>query len=109
MYDNRDNLLRTLHDNETVVAQVEIAIGILFFIVWMFVTAAIYNADAVQRTWTALSAGLLSFSFIFGNSIREVSPLCSQFSITLFTCSFVAVCCYLIYHLHDVLNVRAPC
>lgn len=72
MFDNRDSLLRTLRDNETVVAQVEIAIGILFFIIWMFTTAAIFNGEAVQQTWTALSAGLLSFSFIFGNSIREV-------------------------------------
>lgn len=72
VFDNRDSLLRTLRDNETVVAQVEIAIGILFFIIWMFTTAAIFNGEAVQQTWTALSAGLLSFSFIFGNSIREV-------------------------------------
>jgi hypothetical protein len=85
VFDNRDNLLRTLRDNETVVSQVEIAIGILFFVVWLFITAAIFDGGAVQRTWTALSAGLLSFSFIFGNSIREV------LSFVLFMSSFEAL------------------
>lgn len=72
VFQNRDSLLHTLKDNETVVAQVEYAIGVTLFIVWLFIAAAIFDAGAVQRTWTALSAGLLSFSFIFGNSIREV-------------------------------------
>jgi hypothetical protein len=72
VFQNRDSLLHTLKDNETVVSQVEAAIGTTLFIVWLFISAAIFDPVAVQRTWTALSAGLLSFSFIFGNSIREV-------------------------------------
>jgi hypothetical protein len=81
VFENRHNLLRTLRDSETVVAQVELVIGIVLFIIWLFITAAIFDGEAVQRTWTALSAGLLSFSFIFGNSIREVCltpQLCLQ-------------------------------
>jgi hypothetical protein len=73
-FQNRESLMHTLRDNATVVAQVEYAIGVTLFVVWLFITAAIFDAGAVQRTWTALSAGLLSFSFIFGNSIREVCP-----------------------------------
>jgi hypothetical protein len=72
VYENRKSLARTLMDNQTVVQQVENSIGIAFNIALLFIALAIFDAGAVQRTWTALSAGLLSFSFIFGNSIREV-------------------------------------
>jgi hypothetical protein len=72
VFQNRESLMHTLKDNETVVSQVESAIGVTLCIIWLFISAAIFDPAAVQRTWTALSASLLSFSFIFGNSIREV-------------------------------------
>ena len=55
--------------------QVQKAIWITLFIIWVFVVVAIFDAGSLQRTWTGLSAGLLSFSFIFGNSIRQVRCL----------------------------------
>eukprot|EP00892_Ulva_mutabilis_P011710 jgi/Ulvmu1/8911/UM005_0002.1 len=72
MHKDREVLAQTLLGNVAVVRQVEGAIGALFLIVWVFIAAAIFDPDAVQRTWTALSAGLLSFSFIFSNTIREL-------------------------------------
>lgn len=39
---------------------------------WVSITAAIFDPGAVQHTWTAPAAGLLSCSFVFSNSIREV-------------------------------------
>jgi hypothetical protein len=71
VFDNRRSLAKTLKDNETVVGQVEKAIWLTLFILWVFVTVAIFDAGSLQRTWTGLSASLLSFSFIFGNSIRQ--------------------------------------
>ena len=50
----------------------ERAIYITLMVILVLVVVAIFDAAALQRTWTGLSAGLLSFSFIFGNSIRQV-------------------------------------
>lgn len=72
VYNNRRSLAQTLLDNQTVVSQVERAIYITLMIVLLFVIVAIFDAGSLQRTWTGLSAGLLSFSFIFGNSIKQV-------------------------------------
>jgi hypothetical protein len=55
--------------------QVERAIYITLMVIFVLVTVAIFDAESLARTWTGLSAGLLSFSFIFGNSIRQVLPL----------------------------------
>jgi hypothetical protein len=52
--------------------QVERAIYITLMVICVFIVVAIFDAGSLQRTWTGLSAGLLSFSFIFGNSIRQV-------------------------------------
>lgn len=57
VYYNRKSLARTLVDSQNVVEQVENALGVTLFIAWVFVTAAIFDSGAVQRTWTALSAG----------------------------------------------------
>jgi hypothetical protein len=73
VYDNRKSLALTLKDSQTVVAQVERAIYITLLLLLAFVTLAIFEPGRLQRTWTGLSAGLLSFSFIFGNSIRQVT------------------------------------
>jgi hypothetical protein len=75
VFDNRRTLAATLRDNQTVVAQVERLIWLTLVVILLFIIAAIFDAGSVQRTWTGLSAGLLSFSFIFGNSIRTVWPL----------------------------------
>ena len=72
VYDHRKALARTLSDSQTVVAQVERAIYVTLLVILVFVIMAIFDPDSLQRTWTGLSAGLLSFSFIFGNSIRQV-------------------------------------
>ena len=60
-------LVDTLSGNVAVVKQVARAILMFFLIIWVFIAAAMFDPDAVQRSWTALSAGLLSFSFIFSN------------------------------------------
>jgi hypothetical protein len=78
VYDHRKTLAMTLLDNQTVVRQVEQAIYATFLIVLAFVTLAIFDTKSLQRTWTGLSAGLLSFSFIFGNSIRQVHSRCTS-------------------------------
>jgi hypothetical protein len=72
VYDNRKALARTLDDSQTVVKQVERAIYVTLFVVLIFVIVALFDFESLQRTWTGLSAGLLSFSFVFGNSIRQV-------------------------------------
>lgn len=72
VYCAREMLAKTLSGNVAVLRQVGRGIGIVLAIVWVFLAAWLVDPDAVQRTWTALSAGLLSFSFIFSNTIREV-------------------------------------
>lgn len=54
-------------------AQVEIAVGAFLGIVLLFLIIAIFaDATAVRSTWTALSAGLLSFTFIVGNALKDL-------------------------------------
>lgn len=76
VYSNRRSLAATLQDNQTVVAQVEKLIWAALIVLLVFVGFAIFDASALASTWPGLSAGLLSFSFIFSNSIRTVrAPL----------------------------------
>jgi hypothetical protein len=82
VYVNRKSLASTLQDSQTVVAQVESAVYVTLIIVLAFVSLAIFDTNSLQRTWTGLSASLISFSFIFGNSIRQVC--CGR---TCFVCS----------------------
>eukprot|EP00892_Ulva_mutabilis_P002302 jgi/Ulvmu1/12072/UM083_0085.1 len=72
VYAQRKQLSRALANNQTVVQQVETALGVVLAIVWVFVAAAIFDPGTVQVTWTALSAVFLSMSFIFGNAVRQV-------------------------------------
>lgn len=72
VYAQRKQLSRALANNQTVVQEVEAALGVVLVIVWIFVAAAIFDPGTVQVTWTALSAVFLSMSFIFGNAIRQV-------------------------------------
>ena len=53
----------------------ENAVGVALMVVLVFIVVAIFDGATVQRAWTALSAAFLSFSFIFGNSIRQVCCL----------------------------------
>lgn len=78
VFNSRETIANTLVGNVAVVRQVESAIGALLLIIWVFIAAAIFDPDNVQRVWTALSAGLLSFSFIFSNTIREVRTVWLQ-------------------------------
>jgi hypothetical protein len=55
-----------------VVQQVEFAIQSALVIILIFLSIGIFDRNAVRDTWTAMSAGLLSVTFIIGNSIREV-------------------------------------
>ena len=75
VYTNRRSLARSLADSQSAVAQVETAIYVTLLILLLFITAAVFDAGGLQSTWPGLSATLLSFSFIFGNSIRQVLPL----------------------------------
>ena len=72
VYGQRKRLSRALANNQTVVREVETALGVVLLIVWVFIAAAIFDPGTVQVTWTALSAVFLSMSFIFGNAIRQV-------------------------------------
>jgi hypothetical protein len=72
VYKERKQLAAALASNQTVVHEVESAIWVALMVVLIFVTVAVFDGNTVQRTWTALSAAFLSFSFIFGNSIRQV-------------------------------------
>lgn len=76
VYGRRKRLTRALANNQTVVREVEAALGVVLMIVWVFVAAAIFDPGTVQVTWTALSAVFLSMSFIFGNAIRQVCCCC---------------------------------
>lgn len=75
LFHERQAFARMLTGNVSVVRQVETVLAVVLLIVWVFIAAWIFDPGAVQRTWTALSAGLLSFSFIFSSTIREVWSL----------------------------------
>ena len=72
MFRMRKNLARTLLDTQSVVARVGNAMSVLLWLVLLFVFVAIFDVQTFRSTWQALSAGLLAFSFVFGNSIRQV-------------------------------------
>lgn len=71
-YRSRKQLARTLLDTQGVIHRVDTTATVLMWIVLIFVFFAIFDVDSFRLTWTALSAGLISFSFIFGNSMCQV-------------------------------------
>lgn len=75
-YNNRTLLAKSLAESQTVVGQVQRVIYTFLLIVLAFVAVAIIIPGSVSRVWTSMSAGLLSFSFVFGNSIKEVFENC---------------------------------
>ena len=76
VYNNRTVLAKSLAESQTVVGQVQHIIHGFLWIVLAFATVAIFIPGGIPKAWTSMSAGLLSFSFIFGNSIREVFENC---------------------------------
>lgn len=75
-YNNRSVLSKSLAESQTVVGQVQRVIHAFLLIVLAFVAVAILIPGSVSKVWTSMSAGLLSFSFVFGNSIQEVFENC---------------------------------
>jgi small-conductance mechanosensitive channel len=76
VYNNRTILARSLSESQTVVGQVQNVIYAFLVIVLAFVAVAIVIPGSISKVWTSMSAGLLSFSFIFGNSIQQVFENC---------------------------------
>jgi small-conductance mechanosensitive channel len=76
VYNNRTILARSLAESQTVVGQVQNIIHAFLLVVLAFVTVAIVIPGGIAKVWTSMSAGLLSFSFIFGNSICEIFENC---------------------------------
>lgn len=76
VYNDRTVLAKSLAESQTVVGQVQHILYAFLMILLAFVATAIIIPGSISKVWTSLSAGLLSFSFIFGNSIREVFENC---------------------------------
>ena len=76
VYNDRVVLAKSLSESQTVVGQVQRIIHLFLLIVLAFVAVAVLVPGSISKVWTSMSAGLLSFSFIFGNSIREVFENC---------------------------------
>ncbi|BDA50989.1 Mechanosensitive ion channel protein 4 [Coccomyxa sp. Obi] len=71
IYDNRKNLSATLKDTKTIVGKLERLLGICFQLLFIFFYLAIFDVN-LTRTWLTVSSLLLSFVFVFGNSIRAI-------------------------------------
>lgn len=74
MLDERQICSKMISTKAAAVRQIEEAVAGLLLIVWVFIAAAVFFPKEMLSIWTALSAGLLSFSFIFSNTVREVGP-----------------------------------
>ncbi|KAK9829569.1 hypothetical protein WJX72_006541 [[Myrmecia] bisecta] len=71
IYQNRKNLALTLKDTKTVVGKLERIFGGCIHFLFVFFYLTIWGVD-LSKVWFTTSSMLLSFVFVFGNSIRSV-------------------------------------
>ena len=76
VYNDRKVLAKSLEESESVVGQVQRIIHVVLVVLLAFLAVAIVSPDNIGRVWTSMSAVVLSFSFVFGNSICEVFENC---------------------------------
>eukprot|EP00924_Labyrinthula_sp_SR-Ha-C_P013488 snap_masked-scaffold_5-processed-gene-4.23-mRNA-1 protein AED:1.00 eAED:1.00 QI:0/-1/0/0/-1/1/1/0/733 len=67
----RRNLRTTLKDTHYISSQVETFMFWFLFVLALFGSLFIWDVD-VSQTWLTISSIILSFSFIFGNSVRAL-------------------------------------
>lgn len=71
LFEDRANLAATLRDVRSVVGTLETLIGVLLHIVFVFLYLAIFDVN-IRETYLGISSLILAFSFMFGNSIKEM-------------------------------------
>lgn len=69
-------LHHVLFDHASVINEVEGVLRALFIGVIGFVALALFNAASFSHVWTGLSAVLIAFCFVFGNSLRQLYENC---------------------------------
>jgi small-conductance mechanosensitive channel len=68
----RRDLSRTILDSKAILRQINLFFtGGMYFIMF-FVVLEVYKIARFQNLWQAFSASLIAFSFIFGNSLKEI-------------------------------------
>lgn len=76
VFQARKGLARSMSDSCDVVGQAQRILYIVLMAVLLFVGIGILVPGALPKVWAGISAALLSLSFVFGNSIREVFESC---------------------------------
>ena len=67
----RKNLAFTLKDTKSVVAHVEMMLGVILHMLFAFAYLYIFEVD-ISKAWVTFSSCLLAFVFVFGNNIRSI-------------------------------------
>eukprot|EP00884_Botryococcus_braunii_P003244 jgi/Botrbrau1/12920/Bobra.92_1s0001.2 len=71
IYTARTHLAATLNDTRTIVGKLERLLGVCIHILFTFFYMIIWNVN-LSQIWLTISSLLLSFVFVFGNSIRTI-------------------------------------
>lgn len=68
----RRDLARTIMDSKAILAHVNFIFILVSYFVMLFVILEAYGIAQFKNLWQAFSASLIAFSFVFGNSLRQV-------------------------------------
>lgn len=73
---NRDNLVKTMRDSSTVINQSKRIIHVVLVALVAIGAVALFNPQAFSRILTGAGAALITISFVFGNSLRQLYENC---------------------------------
>jgi small-conductance mechanosensitive channel len=68
----RRDLTRTILDGRSILRHIDIGFTLCMVFVMCFVVLELYQIVRFKDMWQGFSAALIAFSFVFGNSIRQV-------------------------------------
>ncbi|KAG2500887.1 hypothetical protein HYH03_001647 [Edaphochlamys debaryana] len=71
IYKERKKLALTLQDTRTVVAKLELIVGVALHVLCAFFYLVIWQVN-VRELWLSISSITLAFVFVFGNSVRSI-------------------------------------
>ncbi|KAA6427548.1 MAG: mechanosensitive channel of small conductance-like 10 [Trebouxia sp. A1-2] len=71
IYKERKNLAYTLQDARGVVSKLELIMGVMMHVLFVFFYLIIFDVD-VNKVWLSFSSVFLAFVFVFGNSLRNM-------------------------------------
>lgn len=71
IYKERRNLALSLKDTKTVVGKLELVIGVVLHIIFIFFYLMVFNVD-LTKVWLTMSSIIVAFSFSFSNSIMNL-------------------------------------